>query len=84
MAVDLYLTPTRRALLREVADGNVIRLSGGESVVLQPTRDRKVTAEVAAMERAGWIVLVEMRFGAKRWDLTDAGREQLAATAKGG
>lgn len=79
---ELFPTPTRLALLAEVFAGEVWQQSNGHSIIEQGTRTRKVTAEIAAMERAGWITLVALRFGAKRWDLTDAGRAVLAAAGK--
>lgn len=79
---DLFATPTRLDLLREVEAAEVWQQSNGHSIIEQGTRTRKVTAEVAAMERAGWITLVALRFGAKRWDLTDSGRAVLDAAAK--
>jgi hypothetical protein len=85
MAVDLYPTPTRLALLREVATGEAWQKSTGHTVVEQINgRVRNVTVRIAEMQQAGWIVLTPMRFGAKRWDLTDAGTAALATnTGKG-
>lgn len=83
MGAGLYTTPSRLALLREVQAGEVWQQSTGESVIEDAVRDIRVTSQVAAMERAGWISLTAMRFGAKRWDLTDSGRSVLDAAGKG-
>jgi len=71
---DLYPTPTRLALLRRVAEGQIVWLAGGIS---RDERDgSRVTARVAEMERAGWIT---RDFGPwRRWKLTDTGRAVLA------
>lgn len=82
---DLYPTPTRRALLRSVAIGEVWQNSNGESVetvsdvlgVSDPVR--RVTAAIAELEGAGWVHLVELKYGARQWQLTDVGRDVQAS-----
>jgi hypothetical protein len=84
---DLYPTPTRLALLRAVVAGEIWQNSNGESVetdsdvlgVSDPVR--RVTAAVHEQQRAGWIELVELKYGAKQWQLTDEGRAVLAGVA---
>jgi hypothetical protein len=39
---------------------------------------RRVTAAIREQERAGWVHLVEHKYGAKQWQVTDAGRTILA------
>lgn len=84
MTTDLYPTPNRLILLRTVATGEVWQNSNGESVetdsdvlgVSDPIR--RVTAAIGEQQRAGWVHLVELKYGAKQWQLTDAGRNILA------
>lgn len=65
---DLYPTPTRVDLLDEVAAEHVYRYDGHDYVEADGQRFRKVTAALAEMERAGWVVV-----NGGRWDLTAAG-----------
>lgn len=74
----LHPTPTRAALLREVAIGDVYRV-GTQS---RTSDGRKVTAACKEMRAAGWIregaaVTVVRWTGARQfpWVLTDAGKQ---------
>lgn len=88
--MSLYPTKTRLALLQAVADGEVWQNLNGESIetashvvgVSDPIC--RVTAAIAEQQKAGWVHLVELKYGAKQWQITDAGREQLAAVAGSG
>jgi len=76
--VSRHPTPTRLALLRDVAAGNVI-LAGGRkpAATLQAANRqaaRRVDIPIGEMERAGWI---ERPDRTAAWRLTDAGREVL-------
>lgn len=89
MSDDLYPTPTRLALLRQVANGQVctdfmasIDTEGGDDVIVlfpdAPTAwsdRRRVTARIREMEAAGWVR--ELTGG--DWFLTDAGQALLDA-----
>lgn len=85
MATDLYPTKTRLALLRDVEVGEVWQNSGnGHSTTPGTIGDDTeplvvVTSRIAEQEQAGWVHLFEHTTGAKQWQLTDAGREVLAA-----
>jgi hypothetical protein len=71
---DLYPTPTRLALLREVAAERITRSLGS-------SYDRhgfSVTARMIEMRQAGWVVLVDLSGDFQYvWKLTDAGRAVL-------
>lgn len=70
---DLYLTPTRRALLRDVADGWIRR--GRIADIAQDfdaRDDTRVTAQIRRLERAGLVTLHDTT-----WRLTDTGRAAL-------
>lgn len=94
MATDLHPTPTRLALLRDIADPDVQvyrcrRFSSDklESAVKRPYElERKVTAQTDEMERAGWIRLGHAdhpsMYAPRAWELTDLGRQVLAAADK--
>lgn len=77
MPPDLYPTPTRRDLLREVADERIIRGHGGGS--FHRRTHNTVTARIAEMDQAGWVELgpPEPGSGARPWRLTDTGRAVL-------
>jgi len=72
---DLFPTPTRLALLRDVAAGLVC-----DTDELAPHLDigedgtTRVAEAIWAMERAGWVVQPSDRL---LWELTDAGRALL-------
>lgn len=80
----LHPTPTRIALLRDVARRYVYQHPCGSSHI---AGGRQVTARIAEMAAAGWVRIdpdtyisdYEVRY----WHLTDAGRAVLAA-AEGG
>lgn len=82
---ELYPTPTRLALLADVAAGEVWQNSKGHSVVILRDdlclgeRKAKCTGAIADMERAGWLQLVELKYGSRQWHVTDAGRAVLNA-----
>jgi hypothetical protein len=75
---DLYPTPARLALLRDVDDGKVcdhstefapyLRLDDGELA--------RVADAIWAMERAGWVM---QPVASMLWELTGAGRQVLEA-----
>jgi hypothetical protein len=79
----LYPTRSRVDLLEEVDAGEVWQRSSGRSVVSQqdtpggcdPVGD--VTDGIEEMLWAGWVCLVEIRPGARQWQLTNAGRDLL-------
>lgn len=88
---ELYPTPTRLALLRDVDDGRVSRSiwSSGQSDASSRTGCR-VTAAIEEMSAAGWVVLNPQRwqtadvvtghgYELQYWQLTDAGRAVLDA-----
>lgn len=74
--IELYLTPSRLALLRDVDAGHVWSTAGvaynGAS-----GRTKRVNAAVQEMRQAGW---VEALYG--QWKLTDAGRAVLDGGAR--
>lgn len=82
--MSLYPTPTRLALLADVDAGEVWQRSDGQSELTD--RDQFgvsdpvciVTSRIAELERAGWVHLVELAYGSRQWQLTDAGRAVLA------
>ena len=80
---DLFPTKTRLALLCDVEAGEVWQKGNGESVVTLIEEFGvsdflyRCTAAIAEQEQAGWVRLVELKYGAKRWELTDAGRAVL-------
>lgn len=78
---ELYPTPTRIQLLRDVQDGRVL-FRGGDSWCEWQVEGRhptKVTFTVKQVAAAGWI----QRQPATpfRWDLTDAGRQILGGAS---
>lgn len=86
MSGDLFPTPHRLALLRDVDAGEIWQSSNHES---WDALMFKRTTRVTEAERAGWIELGEGVAGkvgtpfagasARRWRLTDAGRAVLDA-----
>lgn len=78
---DPYPTPTRLALLRDVAAGEVCCYRNGESYL--GTGDRRVTARMAELRAAGWVELAVLTHTRaddvtyQQWRLTDAGRAML-------
>ncbi len=78
----LFLTPTRMQLLRDVRDGFVVEYpttaaytTDTDSYLRVPnTPDRKVTARIAELERAGWVRLDMIWM---HWRLTIEGRQVL-------
>lgn len=72
---ELHPTPTRLALLRDVAHWHVYRRRG---VDYDSATDRTVTARMAELERAGWVELGgERELDRLLWRLTPAGRAVL-------
>lgn len=71
--MSLYPTPTRIALLDQILRGHVFRDAVGESYI---AADRKVTAAIAEMHRAGWVELDDSR-PVHYWRLTTTGRAAL-------
>lgn len=68
----LHPTPTRVALLREVAAGHILQpRPGGHS---RDMAGKRVTAAIADLAAAGW---VERAPGCAVWDVTAAGRAVL-------
>jgi hypothetical protein len=63
-------TPSRLALLDEVAAGNVFRDAIGHNYI---SAGRKVTAEMRDMEAAGWVALLPGD-EPRTWQLTPYGR----------
>lgn len=77
--IDLYLTRTRRELLRAVGQGRVYRTAGGQ--ILRRSDggiNRRADATVREVEAAGW---VHISGGAGTYELTDAGRLKLAGAS---
>lgn len=72
--MSLYPTKTRLALLRAVAERNVIR--DGQHDLDRSAEYRIVDARMGEMNRAGWVQLVD-----GSWSLTDTGRTVLAGGA---
>lgn len=87
--MDLYPTPTRVRLLRDVEakPGNVYRIREPAGYTESYCRDphRKVTAMCEQLERADWIRLGlparPSMFASRPWELTDKGREILAGAS---
>jgi hypothetical protein len=91
--MDLYPTPTRVALLREIDDrpGKVyscLDFDTSERVSYWRKEDgseRAVTAKCSQMERAGWLRLGAAggpsMYSRRPWELTDKGREILAGAS---
>mgnify|MGYP002624149274 CR=1 FL=1 len=73
---DLYPTPTRLALLRDVDAGRVADDTRGDAWLTVGRSVARVTARVAALAAAGWIERPDQ--GAV-WQLTPAGRAVLDA-----
>lgn len=83
MPTDLFPTKTRLTLLRDVAVGEVWQRRDGVSTTTGTigldTQDLVVvTARIAELESAGWVHLYAHAL-AWQWQLTDVGREVLAA-----
>lgn len=77
------LTPTKRQLLRDVADGEVWQHADGQSVASIHAINlpgygtvRRVTSRIADLEQAGLVRVVLVR-GDRQWQLTDAGRAAI-------
>ena len=77
----LFPTPTRLALLREVASGRVFRDGLGDDYI---TGGAKVNARIAELDRAGWVELDTTpgplsapHWALPHWILTPAGRDLL-------
>lgn len=75
----LYPTPTRLALLRDVAAGNVLdgvtpETDGHTWLVVAPFVPLKVCARIQEMDAAGWV-----ERGEPFWRITEAGTVVLAA-----
>lgn len=83
---DLYPTPTRLALLRDVANGQVMTdITRNEDVILlfpnAPTEwqtRQGVTSRVRELERVGWVE-EDYDDGHWEWQVTAAGRAVLDA-----
>lgn len=77
------VTPRRLDLLQWVNEMEVWQETNGHSVrtirevfgVSDPVE--QVSQEMADIEAAGWAVVVEGKYGARYWELTDVGREVL-------
>jgi hypothetical protein len=83
---ELMATKTRLALLAAVADGQVYKgtwYSVEDYWDDNGSYDRRVTARVAELHRAGWVAMDHSRDPdrphRRLWRLTDAGRAVLAA-----
>ena len=73
MTADLYPTPTRLALLADVAAGHVVGSLYGHIINTAYGLRRTVTLRIWDMHRAGWV-----RSNADDiWQLTDVGRTIL-------
>lgn len=86
MATELHPTPTRLALLRDIADPavEVYRKRDLDSDAIKSYCGfRVVTAMIAEFERAGWVRLGPADhpsiYARRPWELTDLGRQVLAA-----
>jgi DNA-binding transcriptional regulator PaaX len=74
--IDLYPTPSRLALLRDVDAGHVWSTNGA-AFNGASGRTRRVNTAVQEMRQAGWI---EAQYG--NWRLTDRGHAVLAGGAR--
>lgn len=74
--IELYPTPSRLALLRDIDAGHVWSTAGA-AYSGASGRTRRVNTAVQEMRQAGW---VEALYG--QWKLTDAGRTVLAGGAR--
>lgn len=75
---ELFLTPTRRALLEAVHEGRVIDSVVDDDhtwLVEAGYPNRKVDARAEEAERAGWVELAAE--SVPFWRLTDAGRAAM-------
>lgn len=76
------LSPSTRELMQQVADGNVWQRTDRRSFI--PTDPVEwVTAQVAALEHAGWARPVGLVPGLRQWRLTSAGRDALTNSKEG-
>lgn len=70
---DLFITPTRRALLKDVADGHIHRVAGpynpDNSIDYDARDGSRVTAQMRRLHQAGLVTLHDTT-----WRLTDTGR----------
>jgi hypothetical protein len=73
---DLYPTPTRIQLLRDLETECVVENEDGTWLLSQTNAfpPVKVSAEIRKFHSAGWVELLP---NVERWVLTDAGREIL-------
>jgi hypothetical protein len=79
---DLYPTPSRLALLREVFGQRVFQDRLGDNYV---SGERKCNAAITEMRAADWVRLVDLSGdGILMWEITDAGRDVLDAHPGGG
>jgi len=75
--MSLYPTPTRLALLADVAYGEITRDGDGDS---WNARHYKMTSRIEELEQAGWVELASATSDMLPvWRLTDAGTGVLAA-----
>lgn len=74
--MSLHPTRTRLRLLAEVAAGTVYRYGDGHDY---DSGQYKVTARMAEMQRAGWVVLPSSDYPPykRRWLITPAGKAVL-------
>lgn len=71
---DLYPTPTRLALLRDVQAERITRRLGGS----YDANGYSVSARMIELRQAGWVQLVDLTGDFQYvWKLTDAGRAVL-------
>lgn len=73
---DLYPTPTRLDLLRQVDAGHVFKDSIGDSYI---SAGAKVNARIRELLLAGWVVLGARVRGLLYWEPTPVGRAVLFA-----
>jgi hypothetical protein len=71
--MSLYPTPTRVALLMDVADGLVINSDTNGPVLRENGQARRVTGRVNELIRAGWVEFMDGQY-----QLTAAGQDILA------
>ncbi len=75
--MSLYPTPTRLALLQDIAVRDVIEgINGEDGIFVLNSLDepRRVTAQIEQMARAGWVELDDAHL---YWQLTAEGRRVL-------
>lgn len=75
--MNLFPTPTRLALLRDIRAGRVLGLADGTAVLTVDGTPRFVTERVREMHRAAWL-MPPARPGAA-WDVAEGGLAVLAA-----